>query len=92
MLAVCLACSRYGAGITAGDDVDVDVELDTAPREVSVPEDVAGALTQVPAAKATFEKLAYSHQLRWVTSVQEAKTPQTRQRRIDKMITALQEG
>jgi uncharacterized protein YdeI (YjbR/CyaY-like superfamily) len=39
-----------------------------------------------------FGKLAYSHQLRWVTSVQDAKTPLTRQRRIDKMITALQEG
>jgi hypothetical protein len=83
---------RDGAGITAGDDVEVDVELDTAPREVSVPEDVAGALAQAPAAKAVFEKLAYSHQLRWVTSVQDAKTPETRQRRIDKMITGLQEG
>src|ERR1700684_608190 len=37
---------RDGAGIAAGDEVEVDLELDTAPREVSVPEDVAGALAQ----------------------------------------------
>jgi uncharacterized protein YdeI (YjbR/CyaY-like superfamily) len=39
-----------------------------------------------------FEKLAYSHQLRWVTSVQDAKTPTTRRRRIDNMLAELQEG
>ena len=83
---------RDGAGIAAGDEVEVDVELDTAPREVSVPEDVAAARVQAPAAQVAFEKLAYSHQLRWVTSVEDAKTPETRQRRIDKMITTLSEG
>jgi hypothetical protein len=83
---------RDGAGIAAGDEVEVDVELDTAPREVSVPEDVTAALAQAPAAQAAFGRLAYSHQLRWVTSVGDAKTPETRQRRIDKMITTLSEG
>ena len=83
---------RDGAGIAAGDEVEVDLELDPARREVSVPEDVAGALAGAPAAQAAFEKLSYSHKSRWVTSVEEAKTPETRQRRIDKMMAALSEG
>jgi bifunctional DNA-binding transcriptional regulator/antitoxin component of YhaV-PrlF toxin-antitoxin module len=83
---------REGAGIAAGDEVEVDVELDSEPREVRVPEDVAAALAREPDARAAFEKLAYSHQLRWVTSVQDARTPETRQRRIDKMVSALREG
>ena len=83
---------RDGAGIGAGDDVEVDVELDDAPREVSVPEDVTAALARVPEARAAFGQLSYSHQRRWVTSVEDAKTPETRQRRIDKMVSALREG
>jgi hypothetical protein len=70
---------RDGAGVAAGDEVEVELELDTAPREVSVPADAA-------------EKLSYSHQSRWITSVEDAKTPETRQRRIDKMIAALNEA
>jgi hypothetical protein len=83
---------RADAGIAAGDEVEVDVELDSEPREVSVPEDVAAALAQEPDARGAFEKLSYSNQLRWVTSVQDAKTPETRQRRLDKMVSALKEG
>lgn len=83
---------REGAGIAAGDEVEVDLELDSEPREVSVPEDVAAALAQEPDARGAFEKLSYSHQRRWVTSVEEARTPETRQRRIDKMVSALQAG
>ena len=83
---------RDGAGIGAGDEVEVDVELDDAPREVSVPEDVTAALAGVPEARAAFGQLSYSHQRRWVTSVEDAKTPETRQRRIDKMVSALREG
>jgi hypothetical protein len=83
---------RDGAGITAGDEVEVDLELDTAPREVSVPEDAAVALAAAPAAKAAFEKLSYSHQSRWIGSVEDAKTAETRQRRIGKMVSELGEG
>jgi Bacteriocin-protection, YdeI or OmpD-Associated/Domain of unknown function (DUF1905) len=83
---------RDGAGIAAGDEVEVDLELDAAPREVSVPDDVATALAGAPAAQAAFEKLSYSHKSRWITPVEDAKTPETRQRRIDKMIATLSEG
>src|ERR1700759_1630833 len=78
---------RDGAKIGAGDEVEVDVELDAEPREVSVPDDVTAARAQSPDARAAFDKLSYSHQRRWVTSVEDAKTAETRQRRIDKMVS-----
>jgi hypothetical protein len=80
---------RDGAGIAAGDDVEVDLELDTAPREVTVPDDVATALAAVPVAQAAFEKLSYSNQSRWILSVEDAKTAETRQRRIAKLVAEL---
>src|SRR5204863_7601491 len=42
---------RAGAGVAGGDEVDVDLELDTAPREVEVPADLAAALDAEPAAR-----------------------------------------
>jgi hypothetical protein len=81
---------RAAAGVAAGDQVEVDVELDTAPREVEVPADLAAALAAEPAAKARFEALAYSHQLRHVLAVEGAKAEATRARRVAAVVTALQ--
>lgn len=80
---------RASAGIAAGDEVDVDIELDTEPRTVTVPADLAEALDHDPAARRAFDGMSYSHQSRWVLSIEDAKTPQTRQRRIDKTISEL---
>jgi hypothetical protein len=52
---------RGPAGVGAGDEVDVELTLDTAPREVSVPPELAAALDADPAARATFDKLPHSH-------------------------------
>jgi hypothetical protein len=81
---------RAASGVAAGDRVEVDVELDTAPREVDVPADLAAALAAEPAAKARFEALAYSHQLRHVLAVEGAKAEATRARRVAAVLTALQ--
>ena len=86
------AANRAGANVAAGDEVDVDVELDTAPREVMVPADFADALDREPDARQAFEKLAYSHKLRHVLAINEAKAPETRQRRIDKAVAMLVDG
>jgi len=72
-----------------GQTVEVEVELDTAPREVEVPADLATALERQATAKAAFEKLSYSNQNRIVLSVLGAKTEETRQRRIEKAVTEL---
>ena len=66
---------RAAAGVAAGDDVDVDLELDTAPREVAVPPDLAAELAGDDAARAFFEALAPSHQKEWVRWIEEAKRP-----------------
>lgn len=80
---------RAKAGVAAGDEVDVDVVPDTAPRTVEVPADLARALDGVPAAREAFGKLSYSGQQRYVLAVEQAKTAETRQRRIDKAVAEL---
>jgi hypothetical protein len=84
--------NREGAGVVAGDEVDVDIELDTEPREVAVPPDFAEALDRDEAARRSFEGLSYSQKQRHVLSIEGAKTAETRQRRIDKAVGALREG
>ena len=83
---------RAEFGIKGGDAVEVELSLDDAPREVAVPEDLSAALAGDAAAKAFFDKLAYSNKLRHVLSINDAKTPETRQRRIDKAVDMLRAG
>jgi hypothetical protein len=83
---------RDAAGVRAGDRVAVELALDTAPREVAVPSDFAAALDAEPAARATFERINYSEKRWFVLGIEDAKTPETRRRRIDKAIDRLREG
>jgi hypothetical protein len=83
---------REGAAIAAGDEVDADIELDTEPREVNVPADLAAALDHEPDARQAFDGMLYSHRLRYVTVIEDAKTPETRQRRIAKTVSSLRSG
>jgi Bacteriocin-protection, YdeI or OmpD-Associated/Domain of unknown function (DUF1905) len=84
--------NRDAAGIAPGEEIDVDVELDTAPREVTVPEDFGQALAADPAARQTWDGLSYSNRSWHVGSILSAKSPDTRQRRIERSIAALREG
>ena len=84
--------NRAGAGVAGGDEVDVDIELDTAPREVSVPADFAAALDAEPEARRTFDGLSYSNKSWHVLQIEGAKSDETRQRRIAKSVAALREG
>jgi len=83
---------RKGAGVAGGDEVDVDSELDTAPRVVTVPPDFQAALDNDVEAKRFFEGLSYSNKSRHVLSIEDAKTAETRQRRIEKAISQLRAG
>jgi len=78
--------------VRGGDEVDVDLELDTAPREISVPDDLAAALDAEPDARRTFDGLSYSNKSWHVLQVTGAKTDETRQRRIAKSVEALKAG
>jgi bifunctional DNA-binding transcriptional regulator/antitoxin component of YhaV-PrlF toxin-antitoxin module len=77
---------RANAGVAAGDDLDVLIERDEAPREVVVPADLAQALAAVPEAREAFDALSFSKRKEAVRSVEAAKTDVTRQRRIAKVV------
>lgn len=83
---------RGPARVKGGDEVDIDLELDTAPRTIEVPPELATALDADPAAKATFEKLSYSNKSWHTLQVTGTNNPETRTRRIEKSIAALREG
>jgi Bacteriocin-protection, YdeI or OmpD-Associated/Domain of unknown function (DUF1905) len=80
---------REAAGVAAGQEVVVDLEVDDAPREVQVPDDLARALAADSATQAVFDQLSYSNKRRIVLSVEGAKTAETRARRIDKALADL---
>lgn len=83
---------REAAGVAAGDDLEVEIELDTEPRTVDVPPDLAEALAQDAAAGQFFEGLSYSNKQRHVLAINGAKTDETRQRRIAKAVSMFREG
>lgn len=83
---------RAGAGVAAGDEVEVELELDTEPREVAVPPDLQEALDRDPEALRFFDGLSYSNKRRYVLAIEDAKSDATRQRRVAKTIEALREG
>jgi hypothetical protein len=79
------------AGVSVGDSLTVVVRNDDAPREVEVPDDLAEALDRNGAARAVFDELSYSHRREFVSSITEAKRPETRARRIERTIQQLLE-
>jgi len=83
--------NRAAAGVRAGDEVEVTLALDTDPREVEVPEDLAAALDAEPAARTTFDALSVSRKQWFVLPVEEAKTPETRARRVAKAVERLRD-
>lgn len=80
---------RAASGAKAGDEVIVSVEVDNEPRVVDVPDDLAAVLDGDATAKSFFESLSYSNKRRFVLQIEGAKTPETRQRRIDKTMEQL---
>jgi hypothetical protein len=82
--------NREAAGVAAGESITVDIEADTAPREVTMPDDLAAALDD--AARTAYDGLSYTHRKEWVRWVEEAKKPETRATRIEKTVAALREG
>ncbi|TDD84510.1 DUF1905 domain-containing protein [Actinomadura darangshiensis] len=84
--------NRKKAGVEAGDEVAVEVELDTAPREVEVPDDLAAALAAEEQAKSFLAGLTLSQQKAWVAWVESAKKAETRERRVAETTEALKAG
>ncbi len=83
---------REASGIAGGDEIEVDVEVDTAPRTIEPPSDLAEALATNPAAGAAWEVLAPSHRKAHVEALESAKTAETRARRLDAALRRLSGG
>jgi uncharacterized protein YdeI (YjbR/CyaY-like superfamily) len=85
------AANASAAQVTPGAEIDIEMDLDTAPREVDVPAELAAALAADPQAKATFDAMSYSHRREWADHVREAKQPATRVRRAAKAVATLRD-
>jgi Bacteriocin-protection, YdeI or OmpD-Associated/Domain of unknown function (DUF1905) len=81
---------REDAGAAAGDTVDMELELDTKPRTVRLPKDLAEALDSE--ARAMFDRMSYSHRKEYVDWIKEAKHEDTRHRRIAKAVDLIRQG
>jgi hypothetical protein len=79
---------RAAAGVQAGDVVEVTLELDTQPRAVEVPEDLAAAL-EAAGVRAAFDALANSARREHARQVATAKAQETRERRIAAIVAKL---
>ena len=83
---------REGAGVQAGDQVEVELELDAAPREVEVPRALADALAADGEAREAFDRLAYTHRKEYARWIEEAKRDETRPRRVAQALEMLRQG
>ena len=83
---------RNRSGVQGGDTIDVDVELDTQPREVEVPPELAKALAKDGKAKKYFESLSYSKKYALAAPIANGKTPETRSRNLARAMEALRKG
>jgi hypothetical protein len=86
------ADNRKSANVAAGDEVDVDLELDTEEREVSLPPDLAEAIAQDAGARQFFDSLTASRKREYVTWIEQAKKAETRQDRVEKAAARLRDG
>ncbi|MBP1875986.1 hypothetical protein J2Z19_005735 [Ensifer adhaerens] len=83
------AAHRAAARISEGDIVEIDIELDEAPREVAEPTELAEALDNSPQARMAFDRLPFGLRQKHVNAINEAKTAEVRERRILKLVDNL---
>ena len=80
---------RQQTGVAPGETIDVDVELDTDKRDVEVPPELATALANDARAKKYFESLSYSRKYALAAPIANGKTPETRERNLEKAMAEL---
>jgi hypothetical protein len=83
---------REGAGVEAGDEVEVVIELDAAPREVEIPPALAQALAADPPARAAFDAMAFTHRKEYARWIADAKREETRDRRVQQAVDMIRAG
>lgn len=86
------AAHRAASGFAGGDEVEISLDLKTAPREIDMPPELAAALAADPGAAAAFEKLSYTFRKEHARAISEAKADETKQRRLEKIMAGLRSG
>lgn len=86
------AANRAASGISEGDVIEVDLQLDDEPRVAAEPPDLAAALDQDPRARVAFDQLPYGLKNKHVRDIESAKSQETRRRRIAKLVTTMSGG
>jgi hypothetical protein len=86
------AANRKASGIALGDTVEIEFALDTEPRTVAEPADVALALNKSARVRAAFDKLPFGLRRKRIADIENAKSPETRKRRIEKLLADLRAG
>jgi hypothetical protein len=84
--------NRQAAGVETGDEVEVELEFDPEPRVVAEPADFARALDADPLARAAYDGLPEGRKREHVRTIESAKKPETRRRRIEKTLADLRES
>jgi hypothetical protein len=84
--------NREAAGLAGGERIAVRIELDTEPREVDLPHDLARALRASKPRLKKWQSLSYTNQREKVEAIENAKKPATRARRLTSAIRALDDG
>jgi hypothetical protein len=83
---------RAGANCKGGDTVSVVMELDQDERKVEVPAPLKKIIASDPKAKESWSKLSFTHQKEWMRAIEDAKKPETREKRIAAMMDALRKS
>lgn len=86
------AANRSAAGIAEGETIEIELRCDDEPREVELPPDIAAALDAVAAARTAFDSLPFGLRRKHVADIEGAKSGDTRERRIRKLVDALLQG
>lgn len=84
--------ARATCGVEIGQQIEVEIALDEAPREVEIPAELQAALERTPGARSAFDRLSYTNRKELARRVAEAKRPETRERRVRQVLASLQTG
>ena len=82
---------RDAAGIGDGDEVEIELERDDAPREIDLPAAFSEAL-DAGGVRDEFDALSFTHRKEYVRWIEEAKRDETRERRLAKAVGMLRDG
>jgi hypothetical protein len=84
--------TREAAGAAFGDEVELAISRDDAPRVLELPPELEAALAAEPSLRDRFESLSFTRRRELAESIAKAKKPDTRAARVARALTALRDA